>query len=117
MTKSTLRPDARRSPVVAQAGRATAAIFLVAMSALPATVIAAPVTVSPHEPGTAGPLLPDPGANPGPPEIRNQSPHNGVITPPGNISRMPVIHPTMPSNTPVIPPAGTPGGNQTVIPK
>ncbi len=117
MTKSTLRPDARRSSSVSRSGRAVAGIFLVAIGAIPATVIAAPVTASPHEPGTAGPLLADPGANPVSPEIHGQTPHNGVITPPGNISRMPVIHPTMPSNTPVIPPAGTPGGNQTVIPK
>jgi hypothetical protein len=42
---------------------------------------------------------------------------SGVITPPGDISRMPVIKPHVLSRMPVIPPAGSPGGNQQVVPK
>jgi hypothetical protein len=32
-------------------------------------------------------------------------------------SRMPVIKPLAPSNMPVFPPAGSPGGNPNVVPK
>jgi hypothetical protein len=42
---------------------------------------------------------------------------SGVIKPPSIGSRMPVIRPTTPSRMPVIAPAGTPGGNPSVVPK
>lgn len=111
------QPSAGQSHVLVQAGRTLAAIALFAAGTFQVAAIAAPVTASPHEPGPASPMLAQPGAIPGPPEIQTQNAHNGVITPPSGISRMPVIQPRMPSNTPVIPPAGTPGGNQSVIPK
>ena len=74
-------------------------------------------SVNPYLPMTTkppGPTNPAP-VNPGDPVAR-QNP-SGVIAPPATDNRMPVIHPKMPSNMPVIPPAGTPGGNPAVIPK
>ena len=68
-----------------------------------------PMTTKP--PGPTNPAAPNPGD---PITERNPS---GVIAPPATDSRMPVIHPQMPSKMPVIPPAGTPGGNPNVIPK
>ena len=90
--------------------------------AIPATlglplVAEAQSSVNPYLPMTTkppGPANPAP-INPGDPvPERNMT---GVIAPPQIDSRMPVIHPQTPSRMLVIPPAGTPGGNPTVVPK
>ncbi len=74
-------------------------------------------TVNPYKPFVTRPPAPqDPAMiNPAEPGIQGNS--TGVIAPPPNVSRMPVIHPTTPSRMPVIAPPGSPGGNPTVIPK
>ncbi len=74
-------------------------------------------TVNPYKPFVTRPPGPqDPSViNPADPGIQGNS--TGVIAPPPNVSRMPVIRPTTPSRMPVIPPAGTPGGNPSVVPK
>jgi hypothetical protein len=74
-------------------------------------------SVNPNLPMTTKPLGP---ANPAPPDPGNPVPQRnmtGVIAPPPVDGRMPVIHPRTTSRMPVIPPAGTPGGNPAVIPK
>jgi hypothetical protein len=87
-----------------------------------AAVVAVPAgaqaqTVNPYKPFVTRPPAPqDPSViNPAEPGLQGNS--MGTITPPPNVSRMPVIHPTTPSRMPVIRPAGTPGGNPSVIPK
>ena len=69
---------------------------------------------------TAPPAPQDPAhpnlVNPGAPAITAPGSVNGVIVPSVN-SRMPVIKPLAPSNMPVFPPAGSPGGNPNVVPK
>ena len=87
------------------------------------TALALPVAaeaqnnVNPYMPMTTKPSgAPNPGiVNPGDPI--NEGNMNGVISPPPVDRGMPVIHPQTQSQMPVIPPAGTPGGNPTVIPK
>lgn len=74
------------------------------------------VTPKPVVPGPPGPSSPTATQ---PPEIKAKPPADGVIKPPGDISRMPVIKPSVPSRMPVIPPSGgsqTPGAIK-VVPK
>jgi hypothetical protein len=69
---------------------------------------------------TAPPAPQDPAhpnlVNPGAPAITPPGSINGVIVPSMN-SKMPVIKPLAPSNMPVFPPPGSPGGNPNVVPK
>lgn len=78
-----------------------------------ADTLTTPKTVVPGPPGPAGPSATQP------PEIQAKPPSNGVIKPPGDISRMPVIKPKMPSRMPVIPPTGADQGKGgiKVVPK
>ena len=105
---------ARRSRRASGVGRGLAAMLLLAALGIPTAATASPVPVESPTPGPASPVQTPPQT---PPAIANQVPHDGVITPPAGISRMPVIHPKVPTRTPVIPPAGSPGGNQHVVPK
>ena len=74
-------------------------------------------SVNPYLPMTTKPPGPQNPATDNPGDLVPQRTTTGVIAPPPTDNRMPIIHPQMPSQMPVIPPAGTPGGNQTVIPK
>jgi hypothetical protein len=67
----------------------------------------------PGQLGPAGPTATQP------PEILAKPPSNGVIKPPADISRMPVIKPNIPSRMPVIPPSGgvQQPGTVKVVPK
>jgi hypothetical protein len=87
-----------------------------AMVGLPAAAMAQS-SVNPYLPMTTKPPGPQNPAllNPGDPVTERNT--TGVITPPPMGNSMPVIHPQTPSRMPVIPPAGTPGGNPNVIPK
>jgi len=78
-----------------------------------AGVLTTPESTTPGPPGPAGP------SDTQPPEIQAKPAVNGVIKPPGNISRMPVIKPTVPSRMPVIPPTGeaSPSNGTKVLPK
>lgn len=92
------------------------AVVVAACAAVPGGAAQAETVTKPVIPGLLGPS--DPTATQ-PPETQAKPPINGVIKPPGNISRMPVIKPQMPSRMPVIPPSGgaaQPGGT-TVVPK
>ncbi|MCB8879115.1 hypothetical protein ACELLULO517_02630 [Acidisoma cellulosilytica] len=100
----------RRSSSAAPTGRRIACLVLLAAVGIPTAAVAAMVPTGPQTPGPASPVQT-------PPALSHQTPHNGVITPPTGISRMPVIKPKVPTRTPVIPPAGSPGGSQTLVPK
>jgi hypothetical protein len=69
---------------------------------------------------TTPPALRDPAhptlINPSAPAITPPGSVNGVIVP-SMTSKMPVIKPLAPSNMPVFPPPGSPGGNPNVVPK
>jgi hypothetical protein len=86
-----------------------------ALVALPPGAVAQ--TVNPYKPFVTRPPAPqDPAMiNPAEPGIQGNS--TGIIAPPPDVSRMPVIHPTTPSRMPVIAPPGSPGANPTVSPK
>lgn len=92
------------------------ALLMVACAAMPEHAARAETVTKPVMPGALGPA--DPMATQ-PPQIQAKPPSNGVIKPPDDISRMPVIKPQIPSRMPVIPPSGgaQPPGAATVVPK
>jgi len=91
-------------------------LLLAACAALPGGAARAGTVTQPVMPGQLGPANPTATQ---PPEIQANPPINGVITPPEDISRMPVIKPKVPSRMPVIPPGGgtQPPGAVKVVPK
>jgi hypothetical protein len=95
---------------------AVAGAFIAATSLLS---VAQAQAVDPYKPLVTAPPGPQNPAfnNPSAPGIQGHM-TSGVIAPPANqMSNMPVIRPTTPSNMPVIAPPGSPGGNPSVVPK
>lgn len=86
----------------ARIGRGGLSLLAAACIALPGSMAGAETVTKPLLPGEMRPA--DPTATQ-PPEIQPKTPNQGVIKPPGDISRMPVIKPNVPSRMPVIPPS------------
>lgn len=89
----------------------------VALAAALSPLVAQAQQVNPYKPmvtsppGPQNPALLNP-SNPGMPGSTS-----GVIVPRSQMSNMPVIRPTVPSNMPVIVPPDTMGGKTVVVPK